>query len=127
MLWIRSRSPLRCNIASGSIFPTESPICPISSQYKLALIIDSINWVDGGGGGVTIYANTHDVTNSTRYYQWQYTQTWLYNSAEASDYIYNPAAPISSLTGTPRPTGLYLLEDDIFDQYPHRQFSQTGQ
>ena len=86
--------------------------------YKPTPAIDSINWVDGGGGGVTIYANTHDVTNSTRYYLWQYTQTWQYNSAEASDYIYNPATNKLAYR-TPAQPGLYLLVDVIFYQYPH--------
>jgi hypothetical protein len=75
---------LRINISNGESYLSDFV------PYKPTPVIDSINWVDGGGGGVNIYANTHDVTNSTRYYQWQYTQTWQYNSAEASDYIYNP-------------------------------------
>ena len=74
---------LRVNIPNGETYLSDFV------PYKPTPAIDSINWVDGGGGGVTIYANTHDVTNSTRYYQWQYVQTWEYTSAENSAYIYD--------------------------------------
>ncbi len=45
--------------------------------------IDSLHWqIDSTG--VTIYVNTHDPMNNTRYYQWNFTQTWanevFYNS-----------------------------------------------
>jgi len=53
--------------------------------YKVSPGIDSINWVQDGNG-VTIYANTHDPANSTRYYQWQYAETWEYTSAEYSSF-----------------------------------------
>jgi hypothetical protein len=36
--------------------------------------------------------NTHDPTNSTRYYQWTFDQTYEYRSAESSDYYYDTAA-----------------------------------
>jgi hypothetical protein len=75
---------LRINIPNGESYLSDYV------PFKPTPVIDSINWVDGGSGGVSIYANTHDVTNSTRYYQWQYVQTWEYTSAEASEYIYNP-------------------------------------
>ena len=57
-------------------------------QYKPTPAIDSINWVYNKATGVMIYANTHDVTNSTRYYQWEYVQTWEYYSAQQSYFIY---------------------------------------
>jgi hypothetical protein len=45
--------------------------------------IDSLHWQDDSTG-VTIYVNTHDPQNNTRYYQWDFTQTWehlaYYNS-----------------------------------------------
>ncbi len=51
--------------------------------------IDSISWKTNGGA-VDIYANTHDPANATRYYQWQFDETWEYHSAEQSFYKYNP-------------------------------------
>ena len=52
--------------------------------YKPTPAIDSINWTFNSTNGVTIYANSHDPANSTRYYQWTYDQTWAYYSAEQS-------------------------------------------
>ncbi|HEV3250253.1 MAG TPA: DUF4249 domain-containing protein, partial [Puia sp.] len=41
--------------------------------------IDSINWIRKDNG-VNIYANAHDPTNNTKYYRWEYTETWEYHS-----------------------------------------------
>ena len=59
--------------------------------YHPSPAIDSINWTYGSTG-VTIYANTHDPANATRYYQWNFVETWEYHSAEQSDYEYDTAA-----------------------------------
>jgi Domain of unknown function (DUF4249) len=69
--------------------------------YKVTPPIDSINWINSSSG-VSIYANTHDPSNNTRYYQWDYIQTYEYHSAEESYYYYDVA------TGTvlPRPDSL---------------------
>ncbi|HLX67926.1 MAG TPA: DUF4249 domain-containing protein [Puia sp.] len=56
--------------------------------YKPTPPIDSINWIQNGAG-VTIFANTHDPTNSTRYYQWTFDQTYEYTAAEYSGYYYD--------------------------------------
>ncbi len=56
--------------------------------YQLTPPIDSINWIQNEAG-VTIYANTHDPTNATHYYQWTFNQTYEYNSAEYSQYYYD--------------------------------------
>src|SRR5580658_5930664 len=53
--------------------------------------IDSINWINGPTG-LTIYANTHDPANATRYYEWNFVETWEYRSAEQSDYEYDTAS-----------------------------------
>lgn len=58
------------------------------APFKPTPAIDSINWVYNSSSGVNIYANTHDPTGNTRYYQWNYTETWEYTSAAQSGYIY---------------------------------------
>jgi hypothetical protein len=68
------------------------------TAYKPTPAIDSVNWILNSNG-VTIYANTHDPANSTRYYQWTYDQTWSYYSAEQSSVIYQS----STNTVIPRP------------------------
>jgi Domain of unknown function (DUF4249) len=47
--------------------------------------IDSINWVRNNSG-VTIYANTHDPTGNTRYFRWDYTETYEFNSTYVTYY-----------------------------------------
>lgn len=42
--------------------------------------IDSISW-KRENGGLQLYASTHDPSDSTRYYQWEYTETWEFHSA----------------------------------------------
>lgn len=41
--------------------------------------IDSLQW-RRQPDGVSIFLNTHDPQNNTRYYRWEYTETWEYHS-----------------------------------------------
>jgi hypothetical protein len=50
--------------------------------------IDSISW-QREHDGVGIYVNTHDAQNSTRYYQWEFTETWEFHSHFVSTLIYD--------------------------------------
>src|SRR6185295_3756546 len=52
---------------------------------KIAPPIDSLSWelVDDPAVGtqvVNIYVNSHDPTNNTRYYRWDYLETWQHQS-----------------------------------------------
>jgi len=40
--------------------------------------IDSVSWQQQND--VSIYLNTHDPQNSTKYYRWDYTETWQYEA-----------------------------------------------
>jgi Domain of unknown function (DUF4249) len=66
--------------------------------YEPTPPIDSVNWIENSNG-VQIYVNTHDPANATRYYQWEYGETWAYESAEQSIVEYksdtSPVAVIS--------------------------------
>jgi hypothetical protein len=57
---------------------------------KLTPAIDSINWIRQDDG-VHIFVNTHDPTNNTRYYRWEYSETWEYHSPYDSylEYVNN--------------------------------------
>ena len=57
-------------------------------QYKPTPPIDSVSWTYSSSG-VQLYVNTHDPANATRYYQWEYGETWEYNSAEESTVQYD--------------------------------------
>jgi len=41
--------------------------------------IDSLGY-DITANGINIYVNAHDVTNQTKYYRWDYTETYIYES-----------------------------------------------
>lgn len=41
--------------------------------------IDSVTWTIKNGG-IAIRVNTHDPTNQTQYYQWNYQETWKYSA-----------------------------------------------
>lgn len=49
--------------------------------------IDSITW-EKNLDGLLVYANTHDATNSTKYYKWDYDETWEIRSHYMSQYEY---------------------------------------
>jgi hypothetical protein len=54
--------------------------------------IDSISWKRENSGaqenGVQLYVSTHDPQNNTRYYQWDYLETWEYHAAFTSSLKY---------------------------------------
>jgi hypothetical protein len=47
--------------------------------------IDSVTW-KRQNDGLTIYANTHDPSNNTKYYKWNFDETWEIRSFYAADY-----------------------------------------
>jgi hypothetical protein len=77
------RYRLRVTTVRGAVYLSDY------ATYKDSPAIDSISW-QRTTDGVTIYANTHDPANATRYYQWDFTETWEYNSAEFSNEAYRP-------------------------------------
>jgi hypothetical protein len=48
--------------------------------------IDSVTW-RATDTGVNILVNAHDDTNQTRFYQWNFVETWQYNAPQFSSYI----------------------------------------
>jgi hypothetical protein len=56
---------------------------------KQAPPIDSVSWTYDPATGVAIYVNTHDATNNSRYYRWQYVETWEHRSKYRSELIYD--------------------------------------
>src|SRR6185312_13788024 len=43
--------------------------------------------------GLEFYTNAHDAANNTHYYRWDYTETYIYNSAVQSDYVFDSSRP----------------------------------
>jgi len=64
----------RLNITTSDGVKYNSDFVPA----KKAPAIDSLTWEQDKD--VTIYVYTHDPTNSTIYYRWDYTETWNYMS-----------------------------------------------
>lgn len=50
--------------------------------------IDSVSWKLDKTKGVTIYANTHDATGNSKYYKWDYVETWEHRVPYYSSYIF---------------------------------------
>jgi hypothetical protein len=48
--------------------------------------IDSIGFTVQGNG-IQLYTNTHDPKNNTRYYRWDYTETWNFHAKYETIYI----------------------------------------
>ncbi len=57
--------------------------------FKSTPAIDSIGWKIKDGG-VQVYVNTDDPNNATRYYRWEFSETWEFHSLYYSFYQYNP-------------------------------------
>jgi hypothetical protein len=70
--------------------------------------IDSISW-KMKNNNVAIYANTHDESNSTRYYRWKYKETWEFHSAFISNWEYVNEQMI------------YRLNNNIFTCYQNEE------
>ncbi|HEX6893441.1 MAG TPA: DUF4249 domain-containing protein [Chryseolinea sp.] len=62
--------------------------------------IDSVTWRPEGDG-VSIMVNTHDVTGQSKYYRWEYVETWEYE------------APFVSLLKVMNKVALYRESDDF--------------
>lgn len=52
-------------------------------ELRASPTLDSVTW-RADDRGVTIYVDSHDEANSTRYYQWIYTETWEYTANKYS-------------------------------------------
>lgn len=59
------------------------------TSVKSSPPIDSISW-QSGDTGVSVFANTHDPLNNTRYYRWDYIETWENKSHYDSYFHYDP-------------------------------------
>ncbi|PUZ23044.1 hypothetical protein DCC81_21815 [Chitinophaga parva] len=62
------------------------------TPYKLTPPIDSVYGVEEKGG-MQIYVNTHDATNTSQYYRWRYAETWEYHSNYQSQLKFDTLSP----------------------------------
>jgi len=89
--------------------------------------IDSLNW--DAGDGLQIYVNTHDPAGNTRYYRWEFSETWEFYAPYNVDYFYQRGAKnriaenISQCWTTTLSRNVVLgtsarLSEDIIYRYP---------
>ena len=103
---------------------------------KVTPPIDSVNW-QISGEGVQLYVNTHDPAGNTRYYRWEFAETWEFDTPFIVDYLYQRGAktPLTEnitkcwtstssrniVLGTSA-----LLSEDIIYQYPLQLLPPTS-
>jgi Domain of unknown function (DUF4249) len=64
------------------------------SEVKITPPIDSLNW-STDGNQVLIFVSTHDDQNQTKYYQWQFEETWVYTAFYRSVFVYQDSSIIT--------------------------------
>jgi Domain of unknown function (DUF4249) len=62
-------------------------------KARITPAIDSVGW-QRNQEGVSMYANTHDASGDTRYYRWDFNETWEIKSYYYSSFIYVSGANI---------------------------------
>ncbi|MCB2407360.1 DUF4249 domain-containing protein [Hymenobacter lucidus] len=100
------------------------------ATVKVTPAIDSVSW-RLQDGGVQIFANTHDETAQSRYYRYEYDETWEFTSAFNTYLEYNAkekkvqrrSDDIYHCWRTENPTAIKLgnsvkLARDIMSEYP---------
>jgi hypothetical protein len=101
------------------------------TSVKITPPVDSVSW-KAEDGGVRIFVSTHDPTNNSRYYQWNYEETWEYESGYLSDleyqgggrFVSRPPADqvhvcyIGDLSTTISIGSTAKLNDDVLFEYP---------
>jgi hypothetical protein len=60
-------------------------------EVKQTPPIDSIGFTPKNNT-LQVYANTHDATNNTRYYRWDYSEAWKFHTKFQSDFIVDAVA-----------------------------------
>ncbi len=99
----------RLNIKTSNGATYQSDFVPM----KVTPPIDSVYYKLPDSQSILFYVNTHDATNKTRYYRWEYKETWTY----------------TAYYGGIRNTVPYLqyeyVNGDIVNQYPNRLYVGT--
>jgi hypothetical protein len=61
--------------------------------FRITPEIDSLGWKEDSAN-VSIWINTHDQANNTRYYRWAYEETWKYHTYFISFFDYQNDTPV---------------------------------
>jgi hypothetical protein len=74
---------LHINTKDGKVYQSDYVIVQSTPP------IDSVSWKQDSLG-VHLFVNAHDPTNNTKYYQWDFNETWEFHSAFLKYYKYIP-------------------------------------
>jgi hypothetical protein len=85
---------LNIKTTNGKIY--QSDFVPM----KISPPIDSIYFKQNGDTNVTFYVNAHDATDNTRYYRWDYKETWSVVPFYQAFYEYKNGAIVPIVTGS---------------------------
>ncbi len=66
--------------------------------FKQTPPVDSLTWREDTSA-VYFYIHTHDPQNSTTYYRWKFTETWLYHTYLTSNFDYINGTVVSRKSG----------------------------
>ena len=66
---------------------------------RVSPAIDSISW-KATENGLQLYTNTHDATNKSRYYRWEYNETWQFRAKYFSGFKADGKAIVSRNSAT---------------------------
>jgi len=83
--------------------------------------IDSIGYTIKDGA-VQLYLNTHDASNNTRYYRWDYREDWIFHAKYRSEYMLNTATS----TIVPRPLSQQIYYCYANDLSSHLLLNSTA-
>lgn len=75
----------RLNIATADGQTYVSDYVPV----KVTPPIDSL-WFTRNSTGLNIYSDAHDPSNNTRYYRWDYSETYIYQTDLETHFIFDP-------------------------------------
>lgn len=85
---------------NGSRYESEFiPVIP-------APAIDSVSWIQNKDRDLEINLSSHDNTNKTRYYRWDYDETWEIHSAWTSEFYFDVF--LTTMFERPNPQDLYF-------------------
>jgi hypothetical protein len=102
---------LKINTSNGKLY--RSDLVPVKNSPPIDSVYYKIqsNSVDVVGekqsAGLEIYADTHDPTNNTRYYRWDYVGTFQFHSAFNS-MLYLQTVPVDSVMQRPLSDQVYV-------------------
>ena len=133
LLFLKTSEKYRLIITTSDGAKFQSDYVP----FKQTPPIDSISWKEDTSK-VSFYINTHDPQNDTRYYRWQFEETWQYSTYLNSNFDYvggqliqrTPEKQIHNCWSTTRASTILLnstshLSQDVVNQFYFNSVAKT--